>query len=107
MANIYVTRGSDTIPTTGNTDSLYFLGGNASVVNGLDLTGIAGIVKLVVGGEFTGRIGAEGNPLKARVTSKISYGAAAGDFYFQPQGSGAATSAFISARQPMDPTRAT
>ncbi len=95
MANIMVTRGSDTIPTTSNADSVYFLGGNATVVNGLDLTGIAGIANLVVGGDFTGQIGDEANPLRARVTTKISYGASGGDFYFRPQGSGAADSELL------------
>ncbi len=95
MANIMVTRGSDTIPTTSNADSVYFLGGNATVVNGLDLSGIAGIANLVVGGDFSGQIGDEANPLRARVTTKISYGASGGDFYFRPQGSGAADSELL------------
>ncbi len=94
-SNIYVSRGSDTIPTTVSGDSVFFLGGSAGVVNGLDLSGLTGIVNLVIGSDFTGQIGDEANPLRARVTTKISYGASGGDFFFRPQGSGASDSALL------------
>lgn len=94
MANIYVNRGADTIPATGTGDTLIFLGGNASVVNGLDLSGID-VANVIVSSDFNAQIGTEGCPLKARVTTKINYGPQGGDLYFQSMGSGGAVSTLL------------
>lgn len=83
MADSYVAEGSTTITAPGVGENVYFLGGNAAVVTGVDLSGVADIARIEVSRAFTGSIGTSGNPLYCEVASALIYAAQSGSMYYR------------------------
>lgn len=90
MADIIVARVS-TIPAVANGDSLFFFEGEQTVDSGVDLSGIAGIAKCLVGRGFAGQI----VDLKAVVTGTLHYDAGGGSMSYIVDGSGVDTTAKV------------
>jgi hypothetical protein len=92
MASVTVARGAQTVGSPASADSLYFLGGNATITTNVDQSGLAnGLVDVLVSREFIGQIATAAAPFKSQITGRIEYRASGGDMYYQADGNAAET----------------
>lgn len=90
MGNIIVDR-TNTIPTTSDSDSLYFASGSVDVDTGLDSSGLTtGLTAVYVSDQWFANIGSASSSLKADIDaaagSVFRYGAGGGACWYTPTG---------------------
>lgn len=87
MANVFIAEGAESVGAPNSGDSLFALGGGATINTNLDQSALAaGLVRVEVSKAYTGQFGSAGAPFKTKITTAIVYAAAAGDMYYRAQG---------------------
>jgi hypothetical protein len=96
MASVTVTEGATTLGTPASGDSLFILGGNATITTNVDQSALAaGLVREEISRAYTGQYASAGAPHKVQISTARVYMAISGDMYYQAAGNGGNTAALI------------
>lgn len=84
MAAVFIIDGATTVGAPNSGDSLYVIGGNATITTAVDQSALAnGLVAVEVPFAYSGQFGTAANPFYTEVTSYIWYGAVSGSFFYK------------------------
>jgi hypothetical protein len=92
MADIPIIAGANSLGSLSSGDSVYILGGSATIDTNLDQSALAnGLVIVEVGKAYTGQFGSAAAPFYSEITERLVYAAGAGSIYYKGKDGGDAT----------------
>lgn len=95
MATQTIISGAETLGTANAGDSFYITGGGATITGNNDYSGVNTCVLMEVAKPFTGQLGSSSNPITMAFSTRLVYGAAAGDMWYKSDSADTDTTALI------------